>query len=154
MSRSLAAEILPAGKAHCLSVPRPCGSRAPRVARLPATFERFVLKITVSTRRISDRRRRRDTSGLYSKEHGNGAHEVQCRESALFSARRGEEDPRLRELLRKTKGAPSTPTFPGGSPDSDHFPPGTPPLPSPRGANSKPTKARERHHWEFDKSGP
>ena len=84
---------------------------------------------------------------LYSKEHGNEAHEQHRREGALFSAWRDEGDLKLRELMQAKEWAPPNPTPPSGSrkapsPDSILFPPDSPPLSSPRGAASKITKNR------------
>ena len=84
---------------------------------------------------------------LYSKEHGNEAHELHRREDAIQDAWRDEEDLKLRELMQAKEWAPSTPTPPNGSrkassPDSALYPPDFPPLSSFRGANSKTTKNR------------
>ena len=43
MSQSTATTNLPAGKVHCCSDPRTCGSRAPEAPRLSTTAERFAL---------------------------------------------------------------------------------------------------------------
>ena len=84
---------------------------------------------------------------LYSKKHGNEAHELHRREDALHDAWRDEEDLKLRELMQAKEWAPSTPTPPNGSrkapsPDSVLYPPDSPPLSSLRGAASKTTKNR------------
>ena len=84
---------------------------------------------------------------LYSKKHGNEAHELHRREDALHDAWRDEEDLKLRELIQAKEWAPPTPTptkFPRkeSSPDSILYPPNSPPLSSLRGAAPKTTKNR------------
>ena len=75
------------------------------------------------------------------------AHELNRSEDNLFSARRDEEDLKLRQLSQKKERAPPTPTPPNGSrkafsPGSVLFPPEPPPLSSLRGAASKTTQTR------------
>ena len=76
----------------------------------------------------------KEGNGLYSKEHGNEAHELHRSGDALFSAWRGEEDPKLRELMQAKEWKSSIPTPPDGSrmessPDSVLFPTESPPRP-------------------------
>ena len=154
MSRPAATANLPAGKVHCLPAPRPCGSMAPRAPRLSATAERYVLKtpdsIMAHKRQTAPKRQ-----WVLLERAGNGAHELHRNEDALFSARRDEENLKLRELFREKKQAPSTPTPPKDSrkttyPDSTFFPQEPPPLPSLRGAtktrrpSSGPRKTRDQ----------
>ena len=84
---------------------------------------------------------------LCSKGHSNEAHELNRSEGALFSARREEDDLKLRELMQAKERAPPIPTPPNGSnkassPDSVLFLPESPPLPSLPGAAFKTTKTR------------
>ena len=101
MSRSPATANSPARGAHCKSPPRPCGSMAPRKARLPAIVERFVLKTPEHAE---------EDKGLYSTEHGNKAHELHRSEEALFSARRDEKYPKLRRKIRVRHPRPTPPS--------------------------------------------
>ena len=98
MSRQPATANLPARKAHCLSEPRPWGYRAPRLAILSAAIERSMLKTPDSN--TAHQRKTTSKKAMCSTQKGIAARPTRS-EEALFSARRGEEDPKLRELLRK-----------------------------------------------------
>ena len=92
------------------------------------------------SRRTSCRWRRRKLRDLL---------ETAPKGSALFLARKEEEDFELRGLMWTNDREPSTPTPPNGSreapsPESALFPPEWPPLSIPRGAVSKTTKTRRR----------
>ena len=73
---------------------------APKAPRPLTTVERFVFKTSDSSTAQPKADHAEEDNALYSKEHGNEAHELHRSEDALISARRDEEDPKLRELLR------------------------------------------------------
>ena len=114
-SRSTATANLPAGKLHSMSAPLSVwldGSKGTETLSDRRTFRAQDLGQwhDAPTEDYAE-----EGNELYSKEHGNEAHELHRREDTLIFARRDDEDLKLRELMQAKEWTPSTPTPPSGS---------------------------------------